>query len=103
MAKRIGEILVLMGTMKPEQIESVLAAQRAGDKRLFGTIALFLGFIEDNALRRYADYMDEHKEGTVWPRDSILTPGKLHDEKRLYGDDLYNTLWLLNVILNRNV
>jgi len=65
MAKRIGEILVLMGTMKPDQVESVLAAQRAGDKRLFGAIALSLGFVEDNALRRYADYVDEHGEGEI--------------------------------------
>jgi hypothetical protein len=64
-AKRIGEILVLMRTMKPEQVESVLAAQRAGDKRLFGAIALSLGFIEDTALRRYADYLDENEKGAV--------------------------------------
>ena len=65
MAKRIGETLVLMGMMKPEQIESVLAMQRAGDKRLLGAIALSLGIIEDNALRRYADYLDEHGEGAI--------------------------------------
>lgn len=65
MAKRIGEVLVLMGIMNAEQVESVLAAQQAGDKRLFGMIALSLGFIEDNALRRYADYLDEHGEGPV--------------------------------------
>ena len=65
MAKRIGEILVLMGAMKSDQIGSVLVAQRAGDKRPFGAIALSLGFIEDNALRRYADYQDEHEEGAV--------------------------------------
>ena len=65
MKKRIGEILVHMGTMKAAQVETVLAAQEAGDKRLFGSIALSLGFIEDNALRRYADYLDEHKEDSV--------------------------------------
>jgi hypothetical protein len=61
-AKRIGEIMVHLATMKPEQVEAVLTAQREGDKRLFGTIAVSLGFIEDNALRRYADYLDEHAE-----------------------------------------
>jgi len=61
-AKRIGEILILMKVMKTEQVKSVLEAQKAGDKRLFGTIALSLGFIEDNALRRYADYLDKHEE-----------------------------------------
>ena len=56
---------MLMGFMKPDQVEVVLAAQRAGDKRLFGEIALSLGFVEDNSLRRYIDYVDEHEEGTV--------------------------------------
>jgi hypothetical protein len=48
--------------IKAEQVETVLAAQKAGDKRLFGAIAVSLGFIEDNALRRWADYLDAHKE-----------------------------------------
>jgi hypothetical protein len=61
-AKRIGEILLLNGMIKAEQVETVLAAQKAGDKRLFGAIAVSLGFIEDNALRRWADYLDAHKE-----------------------------------------
>ena len=51
--------------MKAEQVETVLAAQKAGDKRLFGAIAVSLGFIEDNALRRWADYLDGHKEDAV--------------------------------------
>ncbi len=65
MVKRIGEIMVALGAMNPDQVESVLVAQRTGDKRLFGTIALSLGFIEDNALRRYADYLDLHAEDVV--------------------------------------
>lgn len=54
--------MILLGMMKVDQVESVLAAQGAGDKRPFGELALSLGFIEDNALRRYADYLDAHKE-----------------------------------------
>jgi len=54
--------MILLGIMKVEQVESVLATQGTGDKRPFGEIALSLGFIEDNALRRYADYLDAHKE-----------------------------------------
>jgi len=61
MAERIGERLVRMGVMNPEQVERVLAAQRAGDSRMFGQIALALGFVEDNSLRRYADYLDAFK------------------------------------------
>ena len=65
MQKRIGEMLVHMGAMKPEQVEAVLAAQKAGDTRLFGQIALALGFIEDNSLRRYADLLDGNKETDI--------------------------------------
>ena len=65
MPQRIGEIYVHMNAIKPEQVEAVLAAQKAGDSRLFGQIALALGFIEDNSLKRYADFLDEHKDKEV--------------------------------------
>ena len=65
MPQRIGEISVHMNAIKPEQVEAVLAAQKAGDSRLFGQIALALGFIEDNSLKRYADFLDEHKDKEV--------------------------------------
>jgi len=68
MSLKIGEILVRLGAIKPEQVETVLAAQRAGDTRLFGQIALAMGLIEDNSLRRYADFLDEHKEENVLPQ-----------------------------------
>ena len=58
MPQLIGEILVSMKAMTSEQVRAVLAAQKAGDKRLFGQIALSLGLIEDNSLRRYADFVD---------------------------------------------
>ena len=54
-----------MGAINPDQVDAVLAAQKAGDKRLFGQIALAMGFIEDNSLRRYADYLDQHGEKRV--------------------------------------
>ena len=64
MPRRIGEILMQMGAIKPEQVDAVLAAQKAGDTWLFGQIALALGLIEDNSLKRYADYLDEqNREG----------------------------------------
>jgi hypothetical protein len=43
----------------------VLTLQAPGDSRQFGAIALSLGFIEDNALRRYVDYMGSSKNGVV--------------------------------------
>ena len=67
MPQRIGEILVHMGAIKPEQVEdSPCNAKKPVTKRLFGQIALMLGFIEDNSLKRYADFLDKQDQrGTV--------------------------------------
>ena len=48
--------------MSTQQIESVLEIQRSGDKRKFGEIAVALGFVEDNSLRRFADYLDKNDQ-----------------------------------------
>lgn len=40
MTDRIGEFLLRVGAMKPDQIEAVLQAQAAGDARRFGAIAV---------------------------------------------------------------
>ncbi len=52
---RIGGFLLSIGAMKPWQVEDVLLAQRAGDKRMFGEIAIAMGYIDDAALQRYID------------------------------------------------
>jgi len=44
MAERIGDFLVRTGAMKQQQVEAVIAAQKAGDTRTFGDIAVALGF-----------------------------------------------------------
>jgi hypothetical protein len=44
MAERIGDFLVRTGAMQQQQVEAVIAAQKAGDKRTFGDIAVALGF-----------------------------------------------------------
>jgi hypothetical protein len=53
MEERIGEGLVRIGAMKPEQVQTVLALQRAGDSRLFGEIAMEKGFIDAKAVKAY--------------------------------------------------
>jgi hypothetical protein len=55
MAERIGEALVRIGAMKSFQVEDVLRLQRNGDKRLFGEIAIELGYIDDKAIKRYLE------------------------------------------------
>jgi hypothetical protein len=44
MAERIGDYLVRTGAMQQSQVESVIAAQKAGDSRTFGELAVALGF-----------------------------------------------------------
>jgi hypothetical protein len=55
MEEKIGEALVRIGAMKSYQVDDVLRLQSGGDKRLFGEIAIELGYIDDQAIRRYLD------------------------------------------------
>ena len=48
MAERIGEFLVEIGVMSDTQVATVINHQRAGDERLFGEIAMELGYLADN-------------------------------------------------------
>jgi hypothetical protein len=57
-ADRIGDFLVRIGAMKTEQVEDVLRIQKTGDKRLFGEIALELRYINDDAIKRYVDFLE---------------------------------------------
>lgn len=53
--EKMGEILVRVGAMTEKQVKDVLWAQKVGDKRLFGEIAIELGYINKGAVRRYLD------------------------------------------------
>ncbi|HVO39559.1 MAG TPA: hypothetical protein VMV03_11085 [Spirochaetia bacterium] len=55
MAERIGDFFVRIGVMNPEQVDTVLALQKQGDRRTFGEIALSLGYADVNALKAFAD------------------------------------------------
>ena len=55
MEERIGEALVRIGAMTPEQVDQVLKLQQEGDNRLFGEIAIGEGFINDKAIKAYLD------------------------------------------------
>lgn len=55
MVERIGEALVRIGAMKSFQVEDVLRLQRNGDTRMFGEIAIELGYIDDAAIKRYLE------------------------------------------------
>jgi hypothetical protein len=63
MAERIGDFLTRIGAMNSSQVKTVLQIQQAGDKRRFGEIALKLGYISDDAIRRYVDYLEKIASG----------------------------------------
>jgi hypothetical protein len=59
--ERIGDFLVRVGSMTADQVDQVLEAQKAGDARRFGDIALELGFVRDDAIKRYVDYLEKQQ------------------------------------------
>ncbi len=71
MGERIGEFFVQNGMMDTHQVEVVIQKQRAGDKRVFGVIALKLGYITEDALKVYVDHLEKQLnalEGYQVPR-----------------------------------
>jgi len=51
--EKIGEGLVRIGAMTEEQRNHVIEKQNQGDERMFGEIAIDLGFINDEIIINY--------------------------------------------------
>ncbi len=51
--ERIGEFLVKIGAMTGEQRDEVLARQKQEPGRLFGEIAIELGYIKDEVVDQF--------------------------------------------------
>lgn len=51
--EKIGEGLVRIGAMTEEQRNQVIRKQSEGDGRMFGEIAIDLGFINDEIIMEY--------------------------------------------------
>ncbi len=59
MAERIGEFLVAMGAMSQSQVTTVINHQKSGDERLFGEIAMELGYLADNEpIDKFLEYQE---------------------------------------------
>ena len=58
---RIGEALVRQGDMTLEQVEHILDLQKKGDDRLFGEIAVDLGYIDLDVVIRFLEADDRDK------------------------------------------
>ena len=53
MAERIGDFLVRTGVMQQAHVDAVIAAQKSGDKRTFGEIAIGLGYATIEAVNAF--------------------------------------------------
>ena len=51
--EKIGEGLVRIGAMSEEQRNKVIEKQNSGDDRMFGEVAIELGFIDDEIIMEY--------------------------------------------------
>jgi len=55
MTEKIGEFLQRIGVINEQQIKEILDAQKAGDSRMFGEIAIEFGYINDEVLKKYIE------------------------------------------------
>ena len=55
MTEKIGEFLQRIGVMNQQQVQEILDAQKSGDTRMFGEIAIEFGYINDEVLRKYIE------------------------------------------------
>jgi hypothetical protein len=56
MLHKIGDFLISIGAMNETQVEEVLRIQREDEEpRMFGEIAIELGYIDDTVLRKYIE------------------------------------------------
>ena len=51
--EKVGDGLMRIGAMSKEQTEDVLQRQKNGDERLFGEIAIELGYVDDDAIMKF--------------------------------------------------
>jgi len=60
MAEKIGEFLVEIGAMTASQVTHVINHQKEGDLRLFGEIAMELGYLADNEpIDKFLEYQEK--------------------------------------------
>lgn len=53
MAERIGDFMLRTGAMQQAQVDAVINAQKTGDKRTFGEIAVSLGFVPQSKVEAF--------------------------------------------------
>ncbi len=64
MAERIGDFLVRIGAMTEEQVLEVLKIQEEDEElRVFGEIAIELGYVDDSAIQKYIESKSQSQGG----------------------------------------
>jgi hypothetical protein len=57
---KIGEFLVRIGAMSASQVTVVINHQKEGDERLFGEIAMELGYLANNEpIDKFLEYQEK--------------------------------------------
>jgi len=51
--EKIGDFLVRIGALTPEQVNDILKKQEQEPHKLFGIIAIELGYVNDEAIHQY--------------------------------------------------
>jgi hypothetical protein len=60
MAERIGEFLVGIGVLSASQVTTVINHQKKGAERLFGEIAMELGYLANNEpIDKFLEYQEK--------------------------------------------
>ena len=56
--ERIGEIFIKLGLLTQQQVEEILTVQKDRPDQKFGMLALELGYIGDEAINAYINYIE---------------------------------------------
>jgi len=64
MQRRIGEFMTGIDAITEDEVLDVLETQENRDTRRFGDIALEKGYIRDDSIKRYLDYLENSSTQT---------------------------------------
>jgi hypothetical protein len=57
MAMKMGDYLVSVSVLTEKQVAEVIRIQKEGDTRKFGDIAVSQGFMEEDSIKRFNEYV----------------------------------------------
>ena len=60
MKKKVGEVLVKLGFLTESQVDEIISIQKDTPDKRFGELALDHGFINNDAINAYIEYIHEN-------------------------------------------